>query len=341
MSLRFFRRVKVAPGVTLNFGKSGLPSMSFGTRGLRYTTGTRGQRVTAGLPGTGVFYTKQLSSGSKTRRSSTGGSRRQPAPPPPTLVPRMFAPRPERKLVEACQALREDQETKAWDLLQEASELPDGAYLAGFVALQRRKWDEAERFLTQAGDSHKELGKTFGRYHMSPQLRLKVTDEIAAVVPTGLPGVLLGLVEVYQILDRRREAMECLEALLKLDDDDLVVRLSLAEFLMETRPAAQADCQKVIKLAQGVENESEIHAALLLYRARALVDLGMMAPARDALTLGLRRRKDRPPQLMHALRYERARVYENMRQRARARTEYQKLYAEDPAYEDVAQRLGF
>ena len=33
-------------------------------------------------------------------------------------------------------------------------------------------------------------------------------------------------------------------------------------------------------------------------------------------------------------------VYENLGQRQRARSELEKLYAEDPDYEDVAARLG-
>jgi len=41
-----------------------------------------------------------------------------------------------------------------------------------------------------------------------------------------------------------------------------------------------------------------------------------------------------------ALRYERALVYEEMGQRKRARKEFEKLYADDPDYGDVAARLG-
>ena len=58
------------------------------------------------------------------------------------------------------------------------------------------------------------------------------------------------------------------------------------------------------------------------------------------LTAALRRRKDRPEALMHALRYERADVYEALGQRSRARKDFERLYAEDAGYADVAARLG-
>ena len=42
MSLRFHRRLRLGPGVSLNLGKSGLTSVSFGRRGVHYTVGRRG-----------------------------------------------------------------------------------------------------------------------------------------------------------------------------------------------------------------------------------------------------------------------------------------------------------
>jgi len=62
MSFRFWRRSKIAPGVTLNLSKSG-GSFSFGPRGAKFTVGSRGKRATVGIPGTGLFYTKTLPGG--------------------------------------------------------------------------------------------------------------------------------------------------------------------------------------------------------------------------------------------------------------------------------------
>ena len=59
MPLRFWRRVKVAPGVTLNLSKTGT-SVSLGPRGARTTLGHGKVRQTMGLPGTGLFYTRTL-----------------------------------------------------------------------------------------------------------------------------------------------------------------------------------------------------------------------------------------------------------------------------------------
>ena len=72
MDFRLFRRIKIAPGITLNLSKSGL-SASAGVRGARVTLGPRGVRRTVGIPGTGISYTEisSLSDSSRKRRSST------------------------------------------------------------------------------------------------------------------------------------------------------------------------------------------------------------------------------------------------------------------------------
>ncbi|HLK11079.1 MAG TPA: DUF4236 domain-containing protein [Candidatus Binatia bacterium] len=58
MPLQFYRRVHLAPGLTVNLSRSG-PSLSVGGRGAHVTVGRRGVTRTVGLPGTGVFYTSR------------------------------------------------------------------------------------------------------------------------------------------------------------------------------------------------------------------------------------------------------------------------------------------
>jgi len=57
MRIRFWRRVRIIPGLRVNLSKSGA-SLSIGRRGGWYTVGPRGRRVTVGLPGSGLFLTQ-------------------------------------------------------------------------------------------------------------------------------------------------------------------------------------------------------------------------------------------------------------------------------------------
>ena len=75
MAFRLFRRIKIAPGITLNLSKSGL-SASAGVRGARVTLGPRGVRRTVGIPGTGISYSENSAIGGPSKRTKrSGGSR--------------------------------------------------------------------------------------------------------------------------------------------------------------------------------------------------------------------------------------------------------------------------
>ena len=56
MGLRYFHRIRISRGLTLNLSKHGA-SFSAGVRGAHITVGGTGIRRTVGIPGTGIFYT--------------------------------------------------------------------------------------------------------------------------------------------------------------------------------------------------------------------------------------------------------------------------------------------
>ena len=57
-NFRFYRRLRILPGVSVNLSKSG-PSLTMGVRGAHMTVGPRGVRRTVGIPRTGIYYTSQ------------------------------------------------------------------------------------------------------------------------------------------------------------------------------------------------------------------------------------------------------------------------------------------
>jgi hypothetical protein len=58
MGFRFYRRVRICPGISVNLSRSG-PSLCLGVRGAHVTFGRRGVTKTVGLPGTGIYYTSR------------------------------------------------------------------------------------------------------------------------------------------------------------------------------------------------------------------------------------------------------------------------------------------
>jgi len=342
MSFRFWRRVKILPGVTLNLSKTG-GSLSFGPRGAKLTIGPHGSRTSVGIPGTGLFYTKTYAS---KRRGKLGVTTEAPLRPMVSaedkltigFFKRLVTPKEEEDLVDGLRELSIGNEENAYKKLKNAAHLADGAFMAGYLALDNDKLKEAEEFFSSARDDYRNLGRYFSKYGVVATMSLAITEEVSAHVKPCLRGVLLALNEVYQRLDNRDKAITSLKRLRRLEPDDVVVKLSLAEVLIEA--GDKKSLQDVLRLTKDTENSSPLHTALLLYKARALKGLGLFDAARDALTPLLRRKKDRPDDLLLAIRYERALVYEALGQKTRERKDLEKIYSEAPDYEDAAALLG-
>lgn len=83
MGFRFYRRLNILPGLSLNLSGSGL-SASFGPRGAKMTVGPRGVFGSLGLPGTGLSYRQKL--------NAPNGRATQPKPPQQQLDPSKLTP---------------------------------------------------------------------------------------------------------------------------------------------------------------------------------------------------------------------------------------------------------
>ncbi|MFO7904345.1 MAG: hypothetical protein R6U98_16905, partial [Pirellulaceae bacterium] len=241
---------------------------------------------------------------------------------------------------DGCKAYVEGKNPKASQELRAAVYLADGALLAGFLAMSDQRLDNAVWLLKQASAKHRTLGRHFDKYGLTVELALPITEFVVAHIRPCRRGVLLGLAEAYQARDRVRDALDCLKKLRRQMPDDVVVNLSIAELLTEAYPHNKRLAKQLVQLAGDVDNESSVHAALMLYKAQALRTLDLFTAARDVLTPALRKTKNRDEDLLRAIRYERACVYEDLGRATRARREFEKLYAEDPSYEDVETRLG-
>jgi tetratricopeptide (TPR) repeat protein len=346
---RFHKSLQLLPGVRLNIGKKGT-SLSLGPKGAHITTGTTGTYFSLDLPGSGAYYRKKLDSKndeSKAKDSKKDGkeaeAEAQDAVPEKLdlgFMQRLTIPADEVALVEALKALAVGDEAKALEQLKNGSFLADAAFLAGFLLFKQGDMNAAASAFNEALSKREDLGKHIEKYELDFAVQLPITEEISVRIEASAEGALLALAECHQNLGLNDLAIENLQELYKAHPDDLIVRLSLAEVLSDTYPDAQSVQQQIVTLAADIHNESPIHAALMYYRARALRKLGLIDGAKDTLTKALKRTKGCPDDLLRALRYERAVIYDTAGDAKKAHAEFQKIYAEAPSYEDVAARLG-
>lgn len=344
MGLRFWRRVRVMPGVTLNFSLSNV-SLSVGPPGARYTFSSRGDRATVGLPGSGLFYTVRdpfNRSGRSTPEPTGDGV--EDAAVQERLNPGWFRrwrmPAEERALLDALRAVAGERVEAALSALQGAGEHPDRNWLEANLNMQERAFPAAiaafERILARPDG----LGERFSRLQLRPSLDFSVADGVMAHAEVGLDGVRLALAELYQGQGRHADAELLLRALREDVPEDVVVQAALVELLLDRDPVPPAVADEVVRITTPLENDSAIHAYLLRDKGRALMALGMPAAAVETLTRAYRRKKDRPAALLRQIRYDRALAYQALGQSRRARKELEAIYAAEPGFADVAGRLA-
>jgi tetratricopeptide (TPR) repeat protein len=165
-------------------------------------------------------------------------------------------------------------------------------------------------------------------------LSVRITELISARVPFDLAGATLLLAEAYQESGRLDEAIGLVHQLHEANPGDAAVRLSLADLLL-----ADSDYEGVVEAAGHVRNEDDITVALIHMRAAALVALGHLTAAFDSFKDALAKTANRDEGLLATIRYDRAIAYEQAGQKAKARADYERLYAVDPNYRDVRSRL--
>lgn len=77
MAIRFRKKIKIAPGISVNVSKSGL-STSIGGRGASVNVGKKGVRTTVGVPGTGISHST-LHTGNKKGKAQAKAKVKQPS----------------------------------------------------------------------------------------------------------------------------------------------------------------------------------------------------------------------------------------------------------------------
>lgn len=344
MGFRFFKRVNILPGVSMNISKSG-PSFSFGPRGMKYTVGAKGSRTTLGIPGTGLYYTTTSS-----RKQKTGGHQRNsqaprtqlPAPNEVNLgfFQQMFLSPQEKQLLNGLKAFISENYEAAFMFFQQGSELPDCAFMCGFLALGREDFKMAETYLRQCQAYVGELGKSIHKINANFELLLDISDYIEAPVIVDQRGLSLSLIEAYQHLNKYQDALFVLEGLWNNNPSDKVICLSLIDLISLSPNASQQHLNDAVDMTKTIENEEPIDTNILYLRAYALYRLNLTDAAINQLTAILRKAKNRPELLMLDIRYLRGQIFEELGQVAKAKKDYQDIYMKDPKYEDVASRLG-
>ncbi|MBM4421995.1 MAG: DUF4236 domain-containing protein [Chloroflexi bacterium] len=336
MPLRFNKRVSLGKFLRLNISKSGV-GLTVGPRGANVTVGPRGTHATVGLPGTGLSYTQKIADAKVGRFDSISAPPSTPHAPQHFRDPGPFAPDYEKELVAGLNDFYNGQADSALaHLLAAAPHEPAAAIFAAFVLAGRSEGRaRAIELLEGVAQSDAKLPTVLmQKYLASATLPVAISPTVSADVPAdGLAASLL-LAELYQAEGQVDEAIALLDEINDLAQSPALT-LSLCELL-----ANKNMWDEIIALAKDTAATDDVTLETKVWYGRAMLEKGLPEAAASVFGEALKKKKGISPPLLNEARYWRAAAYERLGKTAQASKEFQKLYADDPEFRDVARRVG-
>ncbi len=349
MGLRFRRSVRIAPGIRLNLTKTGY-GMTVGPRGYHYSVHSGGRRTrTVGLPGTGLYYQSVSRPGA---RHAAPTRPRSPTPVPRSspIDPAVAVPRPGLLASAAEKAyhagvlayVRSDRAASLAAFEQVLADDPAATSAHLFAGVIAEGLGDDPRAIAHleamVGSGHALPDRYQAHYLADPRidiaLKVSITSAVTADLAFDELGASLSLAELYQQGGRLTEAIGLVEQIHTAVPNP-IVRLSLADLLL-----ADHDYEGAIEVTDGVTNDSDIAAEMLHIRGAAMLAQGHAQAAVDVFRAALARTAGRDPRLLTAIRFDRGLAYEQLGQHGRARADLERVYAADPTFEDIQDRLA-
>lgn len=341
MGFRIQKSIRLGKFLRLNISKSGF-GVSAGLGPLRIGAGPAGTYISADLPGP-FSYRKRLNSRGpldylegKGQTKAKAKAKADVSPPAEPPSPGFFAPRHEKELAKGLQAYESAKPDEALEhFLAAAADEPGAAILAASILAERDDKDfRASELLEQVVQSEEEFPTPLmAKYLAGLEVEINLTPNVSVLVPiNGLAATLL-LVELYQAQRRVREAIALLGEVVELTPEP-VLALSLCELY-----ASRDLWQGIIERASQVEPVDDVTLEIAIYYGRALQQRGLHEAAISVFSKALRKKAGRNPKLLREAAYWRILSYQAQGKQKLALRELQFLYAEDPNFRDVAQRL--
>jgi tetratricopeptide (TPR) repeat protein len=252
----------------------------------------------------------------------------------------MFAPKHEKEFVKAIGDYAAGHKDRALEHFKRAVAADTKGravaddLMAGLLLVESDNEEAAIPYLEAVVRSDLELpDDVMLKYGVGGQLVIGVTDRVRVEVDWSSLGAALILVECYQAVGRRDEAIGLLQQLSEVDVHPGVI-LSMCELLSEENA-----WDEIVEIASGVTNEDDITLETRLMQAQAFREQGRNEAALEAYKDALRSTK-RDPELLKEARYERGKLLIAIGKVAQGKKDLEKVYAQDSGYADVASLLN-
>lgn len=331
MGFRIRKQIKILPGIKLTVTPHGV-STTLGPKGFSLNVHSKGRVTgTVDLPGSGVHYVKTTSV--KRIRAKMRGAEAAPAVSSSSAAspePGFFSPAWEKKLFRALADKRYDRIAgigERYDDARPSAVVLDAILVAHPGGDMARVRDNLV-WLRSAG-RRVEDDAFIATYATGGEVSVHIAAGVDVTLPLSQEILDLLLVEALQAGGELDKAIDVAEGL----EPTTIAAVSLAELYIDA-----GRFEDVIDVTNALVNEDEASTFLLVQRAAALRQTGLLDAALEALREALRPRS-RPVELRLAAYLERAQVYLAQGKKGMARKDLERVIAADAGIPGVRDLL--
>ncbi len=286
MGFRFYKRIKIFPGVSLNLSNKSA-SISIGTKGLKYTIGPKRQHFTIGIPGTGLYYTEKLNNKPKkesSKKIKTTSSRKS-IPQEDVIID--FQRNTNSFFLQGVHAYNQNNLGTALEYFQRDGSY-DAKFFIGLILIRQKKIHEAILVLEDIyKNAFTQLGNYVEQLQINPIIHFSISKEIIVSTTLNKITLLLLLTELYQAMNNTEKALEYIRIAIEIESENKLILLSLVELMYDfcIKIGQLSPINKIIENTNNIKLEDFISAGILYYRAMAFLMLDQKEKAKELFNL--------------------------------------------------------
>lgn len=343
MGWNYRKTINIMPGVNLNLSKNG-PSLSLGPKGMKYNINSHGSRIRCSIPGTGIYYTKNLNNASKhtkvnpSRNKDDGTKGEEKGIDELGFLTRLSLTSDEKQFLLGLKKFTKGDCDGAKRELSKC-QLTDAYFLKGFIELGDEHYEGAKENFEYCLTNQRELGNAINKFSHQIELLLDVTEYIEVPILPNRRGLYLCIVECYQKMNQLEEGLRLLYELHTDNPSDQIVILSIIDFIALENSLSQTEISRVIQLTEGLRNDMAIETNIIYLRGYLFYRINEISLSIAELTSLIRKTKERPERLILDIRYLRGQIYEEIGDLSKAKKDYEYIYVKDSTYEGIHNKI--
>jgi tetratricopeptide (TPR) repeat protein len=220
----------------------------------------------------------------------------------------------------------------------------DARFTAGICAAYLDAHDEAISFLVDLMEQGQEPlpgseGSLVTKYLPTATVHIPITQSSAATLPLNMLAALFLLSELLQSQGNLEDATHIMEEVFRQEPNLRLAQLALSDLYLQA--GRYEDLFNLFSHhTPELKATDNITLEVLYNWAVALTAKGLYDAADLVYKRALSRRKDIDPYLRRIVRYGRADLYLRQGKPAMARKTFEQIFAEDPGFLDVSERIS-